>query len=102
MAKNFIDSIWQGIRYYTWGRPAGVRRFIAQDKAVVRYSSDYAAKMGRFIPAPKIYRPDAFHQLWQDHANKTARGVGSDYTSPPATAAEKPEATLDPVPTTES
>ena len=86
--KNPLDAVWQALRYYAWGRPVGVRRFIEQDKVMVRHSSDFAKRQGAYRPSPKIYRPDAFHALWQDYANRTARGVGLDVPSTNGTRSE--------------
>jgi uncharacterized protein YfaP (DUF2135 family) len=55
---------------------------------IVPYSSAYAKRQGAYRPSPKIYRPDAFHALWQDHANRTARGVGLDVNSTNGTGSE--------------
>ncbi len=94
--KNPIDAVWQALRYYVWGRPAGVGRFIGQDKVMVRHASDYAKRQGFYAPSPKLYRPDAFQALWQDYANRRARGVGWDEGAPAGTpngtTASTPEA----------
>ena len=72
--KNALDWLRIQLGYYLWGRWGLVERFIGQDRSMVRYSSDFAKRNGGFRSSPKIYRPDAFHQLWQQYCNENARG----------------------------
>ena len=72
--KNPLDWFRIQFGYYLWGRWGLIERFISQDRSMVRYSSDFAKRNGGFRGSPNIYRPDAFHQLWQQYCNENARG----------------------------
>ena len=65
--KNPLDWFRIQFGYYLWGRWGLIERFISQDRSMVRYSSDFAKRHGGFRGSPRIYRPDAFHQLWQQY-----------------------------------
>ena len=79
--KNPMDWLRIQFGYYLWGRWGLIERFISQDRSMVRYSSDFAKRNGGFRGLPKIYRPDAFHQLWQQYCNENARGEQREASS---------------------
>ncbi|MGE0802980.1 MAG: Rieske 2Fe-2S domain-containing protein [Lautropia sp.] len=79
-------TVWQRIlfelRYYVWGRVAGLKLFNDQDAEMVTYTTDYV-KRRDWVHHSSLTRQDEFHALWRKHCDAHARGVGTQLRAAP-------------------
>ena len=88
--RNPVKSLWEGLKYWIYGKPFKVTLFNNQDVRMVRQTTDFVKRHGMNYLTP-LSMQDSLHFEWRRQANALARGEGRP-EEPVAAPESEPEA----------